>query len=278
MATAEGKTYQFHVRVTAPPFSDAAGANVLVWDETIYQTRLLISSWSRQASPELQRDINALTLAVISFAGYGKRLEWTSSAASTETSKEIPPGYEMTFLKAIHETINHIVAILLLPKWAMRLTPHLREAAVAHTQFDKYMREIIRSEKQRLTQSENYESKAARGNLLTSVLRASALEGASNGKAADDEEGKKRAFTEDEVMGNVSVFLMAGYETTANALLYGLIVLALRPDLQDKVIEEVDRVYAEAEGEGRKELTYAEDYPKLTYTFGFMVNPLLPSR
>jgi len=207
---------------------------------------------------------------VISFAGYGKRVDWTSSSTSAET---IPSGYTMSFLKAIQETVDHMVAILLLPKWLMRLT-HLREAALAHGQFDKYLRRIIREDKQEFSENKNYEAKAARGNLLTSVLRASAMEGAAGRKAGDDEEGKKRAFTEDEVMGNVSIFLMAGYETTANTILYGLIVLAIRPDLQDKIIEEVDRVYAEAAAEGRKELTYPQDYAKLIYTYGFMVTPL----
>lgn len=221
-------------------------------------------------SPPLQRDVNALTLAVISFAGFGKRVEWTSSSTSAET---IPSGYKMSFLKAIHETVDHLVAILLLPKWLMRLT-HLREVASAHSEFEKYVREIIRTEDQKMTENENYESEAARGNLLTSVLRASALEGASRDKANDDEEERKRAFTEDEVMGNVSIFLMAGYETTANAIQYGLIVLALRADLQDKVIEEIDRVCAQAAAEGREELTFTEDFGKLTYTYGFMVTQL----
>jgi hypothetical protein len=33
---------------------------------------------------------------------------------------------------------------------------------------------------------------------------------------------------------------LAGYETTANAMTYGFITLALRQDLQDRIIEEVD--------------------------------------
>lgn len=222
-------------------------------------------------SPELQRNVNALTLAVISFAGFGKRVEWTSSSTPAGI---VPSGYKMSFLKAIHETVDHLVAILLLPKWLMRLT-HLREVASAHSQFEKYLREIIRTEKQKISENKNYESKAARGNLLTSVLRASALEGVSGGKVTDDEEGKKRAFTEDEVMGNVATFLMAGYETTANAIRYGLIVLALRPDLQDNVTEEIDHTYAQAAAEGRKELSFAEDFEKLTYTYGFMVTQLI---
>jgi hypothetical protein len=52
-----------------------------------------------------------------------------------------------------------------------------------------------------------------------------------------------------------------------------LITLALRPDIQDKVIEEIDAVYADAASAGRTELSYNEDFEKLQYTYGFMVSP-----
>jgi hypothetical protein len=32
VATTEGKAYNFHVRITAPPFNDGSGANDLVWN------------------------------------------------------------------------------------------------------------------------------------------------------------------------------------------------------------------------------------------------------
>ena len=64
----------------------------------------------------------------------------------------------------------------------------------------------------------------------------------------------------------------SGYETTANAITYGILMLALRPDLQEKVIQEIDFVYATAEDEGRAELSYKHDFPRLQYTYGFMVN------
>lgn len=264
VATAEGKTYQFHVRITAAPFSDASGANDLVWSETLKQTRLLLASWAQSSSRELQLDVNGLTLAVISLAGFGKPVQWTSN--SEDQTKNIPKGYKLSFLKAINDTTAYMIAILLLPGWLMTMTP-LAKAALAHSQLDKYMREMIRNEKKNISENKDHESSTARGNLLTSLMRASANEATSS-----KGNGKKVAFTEDEVMGNLFIYLLAGYETTANAIVYGLIVLALRPDLQDKVIEEIDMVYAEAEKEGRKEPTYADDFEKLQYTYGFMVS------
>lgn len=54
--------------------------------------------------------------------------------------------------------------------------------------------------------------------------------------------------------------------------MYGLISLALRKDIQDKIIDEIDTVYLEAAIDGRAELTYKDDFPKLKYTYGFMVS------
>ncbi|KAL5425800.1 hypothetical protein PMIN07_011423 [Paraphaeosphaeria minitans] len=264
VATAEGKTYRFHVRITAPPFGDMSGANDLVFAETTSQTKRLIESWSCKPSDELQFDVNGLTLAVISMAGFGKRLDWTSNQ---DDSANIPPGYDLSFLRAISDTTSYMTAILLLPKWLLRITP-FRCAAVAHDNLDRYMREMIRAERKQILSDAAYESASARGNLLTSILKASALEGAQSATVGSS--ARKEAFTEDEVMGNLFIYLLAGYETTANAILYGLIVLALRRDIQAECVAEVDRIYAEAAAESRSTLTYAKDFDKLQYLYGFM--------
>ena len=51
-----------------------------------------------------------------------------------------------------------------------------------------------------------------------------------------------------------------------------MIILAIKPDLQDRMIEEIDRIYEEAVREGRRELSYNEDLPKFRYTLAFMVS------
>ncbi|KAF7511919.1 hypothetical protein GJ744_003152 [Endocarpon pusillum] len=74
-------------------------------------------------------------------------------------------------------------------------------------------------------------------------------------------------------MSNLFIYLLASYETTANTILYGLIVLALRPELQSRVIGEIDQVYADAARAGRTGLTYGDDFERLQYTYGFMEKP-----
>lgn len=97
----------------------------------------------------------------------------------------------------------------------------LRTAAIAQEEFEAYMQEMIRSEKHEVHSSyggNSYIPGSARGNLLTSVLRASADEAKVAGKRenATAAPTKKQAFTETEVTGNLFLHLLARYETTAN--------------------------------------------------------------
>ena len=252
----------------APPFADGSGANDLVWSETSLQTQRLKTSWHQKSSSSTQSDINRLTLAVIAKAAFGQELEWEGM------EKVIPNGHIMSFLEAMTTTMVYMVPVLLLPRWIMYMSP-LRNAATAHSEFEKYVREMIREEKRNINEEKGSESAFARGNLLTSVLRASADFATSDDKA-EGLTSKKRAFTENEVMGNLFLYLLAGYETTANAILYGLICLALFPDIQENVIAEIDHIYTQAAEQGRQELTYTDDFNKFKYTYGFMVAPPSP--
>jgi len=51
---------------------------------------------------------------------------------------------------------------------------------------------------------------------------------------------QKKMMTEDEIVGQAFVFLLAGYETSSNTLGFTCYLLALHPECQQKVHEEVD--------------------------------------
>ena len=191
------------MRIVAPPFGDGSGANELVWKETIAQTKKLSRNWAQESSRKLQMDVNHLTLTVISLAGFGKSIEW---ASTTDGDQYVPPGYQMSFLKAINDTTTYMVSILLFPGWVLNLTP-FRKIHVAHSQLDKYMRAMIRTEKKALENDRDYQSSKAKGNLLTAIMRASATEAQVGSKEYSN---RKHGFTEDEVMGNLFIYLLAG--------------------------------------------------------------------
>ncbi|KAF5861262.1 hypothetical protein ETB97_000454 [Aspergillus alliaceus] len=256
VATAEGKTYQFHVRITAPPFDDHPGVNSLVWRETVHQTKRLTEAWTKAPPTEIQKVVNALMLAIISLAGFGRRLEWSQDSQIEDN----PAGYQLSFLHALQDTLRFMVPILLFPRWVLRVI--LNKATLAHAQLDRHLRDIIRDQKAKLSADINHIDKESRGNLLTAVVRASMLFDSEqlSAKSSRHPGERKQGFTEDEIMGNLFICLLAGYETTANAIIYWLAALALYQDIQDQVIEEIDRAYARAQSANLSELTYEEDF------------------
>ena len=51
---------------------------------------------------------------------------------------------------------------------------------------------------------------------------------------------KERKLTDKEIVAHAVTFILAGYETTANTLAYTSYLLALNPDIQEKLQSEID--------------------------------------
>lgn len=58
---------------------------------------------------------------------------------------------------------------------------------------------------------------------------------------------QKKMMTEDEIVGQAFVFLLAGYETSSNTLAFTCYLLAINPECQRKVQEEVDDFFTRHE-------------------------------
>lgn len=203
---------------------------------------------------------------MIALAGFGRRIDWNQSHA--KEVNEAHSSHKLTFQAACAGVIRYLLLILLVPKWFLQCIG-LRHAAAAHRELGLYLRESIKSERESATDRGN-ESHVAKGNLLTSLVRASTAENGRDVKPIIA--GSKKSFTDDEVMGNLFIFLIGGTETSAHTMLYCLITLALYPQFHDRITNEIDRVYHEARAEGRTELTYTSDFQKLEYTFCFVVS------
>ena len=196
VATAEGDLWRFHNRITAPPFGEAN--NCLVWTETIRQTRFLVKEWAQSGPKDIASDIYHMTLNVIAGAGFGEQLDWDDHV--------IREGHTLSFLQAMSGVVHYMVHILLLPKWLLRISPW-KVAARAHTEFEWYVRELIAAEKERIWHKGSSEGRS-KGNLLTALLQASNDEIKTDTHVARGE--KKTYFSDDEVLGNAFIYLLAG--------------------------------------------------------------------
>ena len=260
VVSTDGDLWRFHLRITLPPLGEAV--NKLVWSEAIQQSAMLADSWASVGSGDLKNDVYSLTTNVMSSAGFGRQADWIESANT------VPKGHTMTLTRSIVTVVTHLPHVLLCPQWLLARSPW-RIVYDAYQDLDKYMHEFLAVEKTKLSRNlENDDPLQA--NLLTAILKSSSEFSKDVGKHGAI--GGRSAFTDDEILGNVFMFLMAGYDTTANVIIYSSLSLAMNSVIQDQMIEEVDRIYDEASKAGRTELSYAEDMPKFRYVLAFMVS------
>jgi cytochrome P450 len=266
----DGDIWRRHQAITLPPFTGTKVA-VRVWDETRRQTDSFAAAWSREG---LRRSLFGLTLTTISLVGFGKQQSEGDDDNETggDDSKDsalVPPGHTLSLLGACNALVDYMPHIMILPRWLLSaMVPRAHEARV---EMDKYMAELLAREKARLGRLTDDDTERASDTLLTALLRSN------REKANDDDEkrqGDSRAasavLTDVEVTGNIFGFFVAGYETIGNTMLYCCSILALYPDIQDKVIAEIDGVWEQALQEGRTELSLVHDMPRFRYLLALM--------
>lgn len=159
----------------------------------------MIKAWACNGSRGLKNEVGQLTLNIIAGAGFGKQLEWND--------RNVPEGHGLTFLEAMTGVVKYMIAILLLPKWLLRRSPW-SIAAQSHYEFELYVRELIGAEKARILENRTVEY-STRGNLLTAIIQSSADEAAAT-LARTIKTGEKSYFSDDEVLGNAFIYLLAG--------------------------------------------------------------------
>ncbi|KAJ7248888.1 cytochrome P450 [Mycena haematopus] len=249
----DGDIWRFHRRVTGPVFSERIHSDV--WREGMRQAQFMMQSWTPTSPTSLRAnsiggDLFRLGLNVITGSAYATPLTWSSNPpCAVQTS--------LSYRESMEQLTAHLMPIFLTPHWALRFFGRKDStwgrAWEAYTAFGGYMKGMLDQEQ---------EKPAAPGeeNLISVLLRAQAEN--------DDKLG--RPMSESEVLGNMFIMLFAGHETTANTLHYALLSLALNPDVQDALLNEIDSIYERALREGRTELSYEKDFSRSRWAFAIM--------
>ncbi|KAH0826708.1 cytochrome P450 [Lanmaoa asiatica] len=180
------------------------------------------------------------TLLVIAAAGFGRRVSWTA-----DSTTEPPPGCKLTFLSAVMGSVNNLIFRALVPGWLYQFlllikVPYLSSRALfTRLAFDDlriHMLDLVASARAEITSGEH--SKASGAALLRNLVEA-------NMNQAGDEE----KLTEGEVLSNIFVSVQCSFlpdmvETSAHTLCFAFVLLALYPDCQQNLYEEITRVWS----------------------------------
>jgi cytochrome P450 len=261
-----GKVWDRHRKVTVPPFNEHNSA--LVWRETANQADQLFADWSKQPGvTSTQRDVHAVALNVLCGAGFGLQSSFIDTkSAGSPGGGEARLGYRESLRILLSNTLQLILlgplAKLGVPTWMF--WGSMRTTAAAFAEFKGYMSEMLAKEKSAFEQGD-----LSRHNLMSALVRASEESRKAAETSKESSVGSTAAgLSDDEVYGNLFIFNLAGHDTTAATLHFALTLLAVYPEWQEWIGEEVDRV-RKADPTGL--WYYEETFPQLQRCLALMV-------
>jgi cytochrome P450 len=246
ISTMNGSDWQRQRKCTAASFNEQS--NLLVWTESLRQGRQLLQHWKDNLDEDgpstMAKDTRTLTLDVLVHVAFGKSFDFYGAHDKRMTSG--PLNYRDALALILE---NAILILALGPRALKRLAfiPRLRKLSNAAEQFRQYMLDMFDE------QAQPGQEDKARGNLITSLVRAS----------KDD-----KLITQDEVIGNIFVFNFAGHDTTAHSFAFTFMLLAAHPEVQEWMIEEIRHVVGTA---NVLETDYSI-FPKLVRTLAVLVS------
>jgi cytochrome P450 len=177
--------------------------------EFVDQTHITMAGWSDGQARDLHADITELTLAIIARTVFDVSLD---SAAVHTVRRTV--GSDQSVLRRSVTPLGRLMDRLPLPS--------TRRARAALADLDAIIYGLI---SQRRTNGPG-------ADLLSLLMGATDAE---TGAAMDDRQVRDEAMT----------LLLAGHETTANNLAWTLHLLSERPDVQERLADEVDAVLGE---------------------------------
>ncbi|KZV76573.1 cytochrome P450 [Peniophora sp. CONT] len=224
MLGVEGEEWKRHRRIIQPAFSKETYKNV--WEESfrLFDEMSECEGWDDKDEVSID-PINLITsrftLLMIARCGFGHHLAW---------KRDTPEKGKMDISDALDLVGFSALAHLILPSWAFKLPiPWLKKADSAFTTVKQFIAYLIASRKESLKDAAATEE--LRPDIFTRMVDASNKEG-------------KGSFSDAELAGNTYLLLFAGHDTTSMALAAVLGFLAIYPDVQQELHEEIVAVCA----------------------------------
>ncbi|KAH7148802.1 cytochrome P450 [Dactylonectria macrodidyma] len=269
LTSPEGPVWRMHRKVTSASFNEKNTA--IVFKEAIRQAQGMLRTWTgptgerNETINSLDVDTMRLALNIIAYAGFGLELLWPGEklpeGADQKLAKygslEPAAGHKLSFVDTIATMLEYILLLLLVPGWVLRLIPFqkIQRAADSREDWIKYMRELLDEKIEEAGRGERVEGMDLMGRLVRSSYGA----GQKSGEAVP----KKGTLAREEILGNAFIMLVAGHETTANAMHFILIELATNPASQRRLHKDIDEMFG--------------DTDPSTWDYDSLINPMLAS-
>lgn len=273
VVSTEGHVWRQHRKVTSPPFTERN--NKLVWDESLRQAQGMMTGWTAEGQKDsgavenVATEAMRLSLHVISAAGFGVQLHWPHEGKVAT----VPEGHTMTYKDALETLLHNLILVVITPRWLLPRSPlriH-KVANEAYVEWGKYMKEMYQAKRQELRAGEGREGL----DLMGALVKGAGLtqETLNINVNVDTEKAQAKsgqpAMTDEEIMGNAFVFILAGHETAANTIHFSILFLAMHMASQRRLQKDLDDILG---NRPHSQWDYEHDMPKL---FGSMCGAVM---
>ncbi|KAF3314264.1 hypothetical protein TWF173_004870 [Orbilia oligospora] len=251
----EGSEWKFHRKITSPSFGEKN--NALVFAETIRQGKMMLRKWAGEDGKggitikDVLEDTMRMSLHVISKAGFGVSLQWPGMTEDADLirplSSESTHQHTLSFIDALAGLLHNLLVVLVFPKWFLANAPFnwARKAAEASLEYQTYMNELFVEKKKEAIAGEKADGMDIMGALVKNSYGPNKLLDEKQKQTTANGDPERQTLTDSEILGNAFVFLVAGHETSAGALHYLLILLALHMGSQRRMQEDIDRIFGD---------------------------------
>jgi cytochrome P450 len=243
VSSTNGVEWQRHRKITTGAFNERSMARV--WDETLKRVcGLELGQDGGRSLGRIRKTFDLFAMEVLAAVFFGQK---------DAPLKNIPDGHKESLMDSLGFILKNIMLVLVFgklnaPDWM--LPGVLRKLKISVQEFRLYMQELVLAQ---MRSSSEKKGESRSNSLLESLVTANEVE---------KETGGKGWLTESELYGNLFVFNLAGYETTAGTMTFALPYLAAHPEIQEWVVEEIDSIYSPSSAT-KDESDYSITYPKL---------------
>ncbi|KAG6909423.1 hypothetical protein DXG01_000576 [Tephrocybe rancida] len=221
VAAQDGDMWRRHRRIVGPAFDNSLYH--MVWAKTLetYNEMVAAEGWSTRNTvdiPTVQTFTTKTALLVIAKCGFGLPVEWSAPP--------VGPDGKITVQEAVRVLADSYIVSLIMPSWVQYLpVPGFSKIRRATEAFTGFMKREIAARSEEVRSGSEFSDQ--RADMFTMLVR------------ANEQETGKLKLSDQEVIGNVFIMLLAGHETTAHALSATLALLALHQEIQGEILEHI---------------------------------------
>jgi hypothetical protein len=243
----------------APNLNERISA--LVWEESADQAQQMLEyslDLPNGTTDKSLRGLRSIAFNVLGQIAYGQPSSWTVEDAKPEI-----PG-KLSYFEAVQSLVNNVALAAVVPTWIFQLPfwpQSVQTLGLAVKELPAHTELMLEKERKILSTSNE-----PRDNLMSMLVRLSDQE--KNREKGEAIGRNAQYLSEEEISGNLYLFTVAGMDTTANSLAYAFTVLAIYPEWQQWIFEELDAVLKEG---NMVDYDYTVVFPKLTRCLAVMV-------